>query len=167
VSHLQRTLVVLKPDAVARGLVGKVIERFETAGLKIVATKMRIMDADFTRQHYFDLEERHGKDIFDATAAFMQSGPVLAMVLEGVDAVANVRRLVGGTYPNEVAPGTIRGDFAHQSKAAAVAAGVAIANLVHASGNVDEAKQEVELWFGESEQFEYRTVAESFTFGTH
>ena len=78
----------------------------------------------------------------------MQRGPVIALVLEGVEAVANVRRLVGGTYPNEAPPGTIRGDFAHQSKAYCIAKDKAVANLLHASGNVDEAKYEVELWFG-------------------
>jgi nucleoside-diphosphate kinase len=164
VATLERTLVVLKPDAVARGLAGRIIQRFEDAGLKIVATKMRELDAEFTRKHYFDLEERHGKQVYDATAASMQAGPVIAMVLEGVEAVANVRRLVGGTYPNEAPPGTIRGDFAHQSKAYCVGLDKAVANLVHASGNTDEAKYEVELWFSADEQHDYRTLAEPFTF---
>jgi nucleoside-diphosphate kinase len=92
----------------------------------------------------------------------MQSGPVLAFVLEGIDAVKTVRKLVGSTYPNEAAPGTIRGDYAHQNKAYATANGIAVANLVHASGNIDEAKQEVALWFTDEELFEYSTVAEKF-----
>lgn len=164
VTTLERTLVVLKPDAVARGLVGRVIQRFEDAGLKIVGIKMAVLDEEMTRKHYFDLEDRFGKAIYEANARAMQRGPVIAMVIEGVEAVANVRRLVGGTYPNEAPPGTVRGDFAHQSKAYAQSLDKGVVNLVHASGNVDEAKYEVELWFGDAEQFDYKTVAEAFTF---
>src|SRR5258708_6260438 len=97
---LERTLVLLKPDAVARGLAGRLLQRFEDAGLKIVGTKMVQMDADLAKRHYFDLEERFGKSVFDVTAGFMQSGPVIALALEGVEAVTNVRRLVGSTFPN-------------------------------------------------------------------
>lgn len=161
---MERTLVLLKPDAVARGLTGRLVQRFEDAGLKIVGIKMKHMDADFTRRHYFDLEERFGKEVYDATAAYMQQGPVIALVLEGVDAVANVRRLIGPTFPAQAAPGTIRGDYAHMSKAHAEQAGKAIANLVHASGSVDEAKYEVALWFGDDEQFTYQTLAERYVF---
>ena len=85
---LERTLVLLKPDAVARGLIGRVLTRFEDALLKVVACKMVWMDADLTRRHYFDLEERFGPAVYNAMAEFMQSGPVLALVLEGVEAVA-------------------------------------------------------------------------------
>lgn len=161
---VERTLVVLKPDAVARGLVGRVVARFEDAGLKIVGVKMAVMDDDFTRRHYFDLEQRYGKEIYDANARAIQRGPVIALAVEGVEAVANVRRLVGGTYPNEAPPGTIRGDFAHQSRAYCTERSKGVANLVHASGNIDEAKQELGLWFTEHELFEYRTLAETFTF---
>jgi nucleoside-diphosphate kinase len=164
VTDLERTLVVLKPDAVARGLVGRVVGRFEDAGLKVVGIKMAVLDDEMTRKHYFDLEERFGRAIYDANARAMQRGPVIALVIEGVEAVANVRRLVGGTYPNQASPGTIRGDFAHQSKAYAMSKDQGVANLVHASGNPDEAKYEVELWFGAGEQFDYQTVAEAFTF---
>ena len=150
----ERTLVVLKPDAVARGLAGRIIQRFEDASLKIIGMKMREMDADFTRRHYFDLEERLGPAVYHATAGFMQRGPVIALVVEGEDAVATVRKIVGSTYPNEAVPGSIRGDFAHQSKA--------VANLVHASGKPEEAKYEVDLWFDATELFDYRTAAEAF-----
>jgi len=163
VTATERTLVLLKPDAVARGLVGRVIQRFEDAGLKIIGTKMLVMDADLTRRHYADLEERFGPEVYAVTATFMQQGPVIALVLEGVEAVANVRRLVGVTFPNLAQVGTIRGDFAHTSKAFTESQSKAAANLVHASGNVDEAKYEVELWFGPHELIEYRTVAEQFT----
>jgi nucleoside-diphosphate kinase len=155
---------VLKPDAVARGLAGRIIARFEDALLKVVAVKMRAMDAEFTRKHYFDLEERLGADVYNTTAAFMQTGPVIAMVLEGGDAVSRVRSMIGNTYPSEADPGTIRGDFAHQSKASADLSGKAIMNLVHASGNPDEAKYEIALWFGEDEQFKYETLAEKLAY---
>jgi nucleoside-diphosphate kinase len=157
----ERTLVILKPDAVVRGLAGRILQRFEDASLKIVGMKMRTLDADFARKHYFDLEERLGAAVYTATAAFMQRGPVIAFVLEGEDAVATVRKMVGSTYPNEAQPGSIRGDFAHQSKAIAAITGKAIANLVHASGNRDEAKYEVSLWFDDSELHTYKTASES------
>jgi nucleoside-diphosphate kinase len=156
----ERTLVVLKPDAVIRGLAGRIIQRFEDASLKIIGVKMRVLDPEFTRKHYFDLEERLGAGVYNTTATFMQRGPVIAFVLEGEDAVATVRKIVGSTYPNEAQPGSIRGDFAHQSKAAALATGRAVANLVHASGNSDEAKYEVNLWFGDSELHDYKSLAE-------
>jgi nucleoside-diphosphate kinase len=163
-STIERTLVLLKPDAVARGLAGRLIQRFEDAGLKIVGVKMRQIDADLAKRHYFDLEERFGKSVFDVTANFMQSGPVMALVLEGAEAVANVRKLVGNTFPNQAPAGTIRGDFAHTSKAYTEAQHKVVANLIHASGNVEEAKYEVDLWFGQEELFEYQTVAERYTF---
>ena len=158
----ERTLVVLKPDAVARGLAGRIIQRFEDASMKIIGMKMREMDAEFARKHYFDLEERLGPVVYNATAAFMQRGPVIALVVEGESAVATVRKIVGSTYPNEAQPGSIRGDFAHQSKAVATATGKAVANLVHASGNPEEAKYEVDLWFDGGELFEYRGLADAF-----
>ncbi|GAA3294010.1 MULTISPECIES: nucleoside-diphosphate kinase [Dactylosporangium] len=161
---LERTLVLLKPDAVARGLAGRIIQRFEDAGLKIVGTKMVQMDADLAKKHYFDLEERFGPSVFNVTATFMQSGPVIALVLEGVEAVTTVRRLVGVTFPNQANPGTIRGDFAHTSKAYTEANHTVAANLIHASGNPEEAKYEVELWFPEAELFTYQTVGEKFLF---
>lgn len=161
---VERTLVLLKPDAVARGLAGRIITRFEDAALKIVGVKMKLLDEEFTRKHYFDLEDRAGAEIYNTTAGFMQSGPVIALALEGVDAVAKVRKIIGGTFPDQAPPGTVRGDFAHQTKASSEASGKAVMNLVHASGNSEEAKYEVELWFGAAEQFEYETLAEKFAY---
>jgi nucleoside-diphosphate kinase len=159
---VERTLVLLKPDAVARGLVGRILARFEEALLKVVAAKMVWMDADLTRRHYFDLEERFGPSVYTAMATFMQTGPVVAVVLEGVEAVACTRKLVGSTYPDQAPPGTIRGDFAHMSRAYANDRGIAVANLVHASGNVEEAAHEIEVWFGKEELFEYPSAAQRF-----
>jgi nucleoside-diphosphate kinase len=161
---VERSLVLLKPDAVARGLAGRILTRFEDAALKIVAVKMKHMDADMTRQHYFDLEQRFGAEVYNVTATFMQSGPVIAIALEGVDAVAKVRKIIGSTYPNEAPPGTVRGDYAHQTKASAEITGKAVMNLVHASGNSEEAKYEVDLWFGADEQFEYQTLVERLAY---
>jgi nucleoside-diphosphate kinase len=159
---VERTLLLLKPDAVARGLIGRVLARFEDNLLKVVASKMVWMDADLTRRHYFDLEERFGPAVYNAMAEFMQSGPVVAFVLEGVEAVACTRKLVGSTYPDQAPPGTIRGDFAHMSQAYANARGIAVANLVHASGNVEEAAYEIDVWFTKDEIQQYLSVADRF-----
>lgn len=161
---VEKTLVLLKPDAVARGLAGRVLARFEDAALKVVGVKMKHLDADFTLKHYFDLEERLGAEIYSSTATFMQSGPVIALALQGVDAVAKVRKIIGGTYPNDAAPGTVRGDFAHQTKVSSEVSGKAVMNLVHASGNSEEAKYEVELWFSSDELFNYETLAEKLAY---
>lgn len=161
---IERTLVLLKPDAIARGLAGRILTRLEDAALKIVGVKMKHLDAEFTRRHYFDLEERAGSDIYNTTATFMQSAPVIAVALEGVDAVAKVRKIIGSTFPDQAPPGTIRGDFAHQTKASSEVSGKAVMNLVHASGNSEEAKYEVDLWFDAAERFEYQTLAEKFAY---
>jgi nucleoside-diphosphate kinase len=162
--QVERTLVLLKPDAVVRGFAGRIIARFEDAALKVVGVKMKQMDEEFTRRHYFDLEERHGSEVYRVTAAFMQQGPVVALALEGFDAVAVVRKIVGSTYPNEAPAGTVRGDFSHYSRGAGAVVGKAVANLVHASGNAQEAAHEVALWFAKDELYAYRTLAESFSY---
>jgi nucleoside-diphosphate kinase len=159
---VERTLVLLKPDAVARGLVGRVVTRFEEALLKIVAMKMVWMDADLARRHYFDLEERFGPAVFNSMAEFMESGPVIAMILDGVGAVATTRKLVGSTYPDQAPPGTIRGDFAHMSRDYANGRGIAVANLVHASGSVDDAAKEIDVWFAKDEVHDRPSVFERY-----
>ena len=92
----------------------------------------------------------------------MQTGPVFALVLEGIEAVAIVRKLVGATYPDQAAPGTIRGDLAHQSKAYANANRLPVANLVHASANRDDAKREIDVWFDEDDMHDYQTLADRY-----
>ncbi|WP_127500684.1 nucleoside-diphosphate kinase [Actinoplanes solisilvae] len=158
----ETTLVLLKPDAVARGLAGRILQRFEDAGLKIAGVKMVLMDAELTARHYADLEKRFGAAVYAVTASFMQSGPVIALALEGVGAVANTRRLIGTTFPDQSAPGTIRGDYAHMSREYAEAHDLAVANLVHASGSPSEAKYEIDLWFGEAGLHQYRAAADPF-----
>jgi len=120
------------------------------------------MDAELTKRHYFDLEERFGSSVYNLMAEFMQSGPVLAIVLEGVEAVACTRKMVGSTYPDQAAPGTIRGDFAHMSRTYANAHNVAVANLVHASGNPEEAEKEIGVWFTREDLHDYPTVAQQY-----
>ena len=157
---MERSLIVVKPDGVQRSLVGRLLQRFEDAGLKMVGMKMVWIDADFAKKHYFDLAERRGEHVLNNMVDLMTEGPVVAVVLEGVEAVENVRRIVGATEPKSAAPGTIRGDFAHHSFGYTDQKGKGIRNLIHASGNVDEAKQEIALWFKDEEIHDYKTDQE-------
>jgi len=162
----QRTLVLIKPDAVQRGLIGEVITRFERVGLKIVGAKMVHPSYEHYHHHYEGISKmisRRGQKAFDITLALMQKGPVLALVLEGVEVVPVVRKMIGSTEPKEALPGTIRGDYAHISYAYADTVDAPIANIVHASGNDEEAEAEIKHWFSEEELFNYQTVAEQFT----
>jgi nucleoside-diphosphate kinase len=155
---LERSLVLLKPDAVQRGLMGRIISRFEDAGYKIVGAKMVQMDEEFGKKHYFDVAERRGEEVLKVLLGFMTSGPVMALCVEGVNAAENIRKMVGATEPKAAAPGTVRGDFAHVSYGYADAKGLGVKNLIHASGNAEEAKYEVGLWFTEEELHSYATV---------
>ena len=157
---IEQTLILLKPDAVQRGLMGRIINRFEDAGLKIVGMKMVWVDEAFSKKHY---AAHLKKSFYQSLEDFIISGPVVAMVLEGLHAVELVRKIVGGTEPRTAAPGTIRGDFAHHSYAYTDKKGISIKNLIHASGNLEEAKQEVALWFKPNELFKYETVHEKHT----
>jgi len=161
---IERTLILLKPDAVSRGLMGRVIQRFEDAGLKIVGAKMVWVDEEFAKKHYFDVAERRGEHILKVLLKTITEGPVLAMVIEGVSAVEVVRKMVGSTEPKTALPGTIRGDFAHHSYAHTDDNGVAIKNLVHASGKKEEADYEIKLWFKDNELHSYKTVHEIHTY---
>lgn len=166
---LQRTLVLIKPDAVQRGLIGEIITRFERAGLKVVGAKMARPDRDHYHYHYEEISKmisRRGEKAFAVTLKFMLQGPVLALVLEGVEAVAVVRKLVGATEPKEALPGTIRGDYAHMSFAYADSRDLGIPNVVHASGNEQEAAEEIAHWFSKEEIFDYQAVSEKFTLGS-
>jgi nucleoside-diphosphate kinase len=163
---MERTLIILKPDAMQRGIAGQIITRFEHVGLKIVGAKMLQPDYDQYYHHYETIGKmvsRRGKEAFDVTLEFMQQGPVLAMVLEGIEAVELVRKMVGTTEPKSASPGTVRGDFSHISFEYANGRNVSIPNLIHASGDVEEAKQEVAHWFTAAELFSYTAAAEHFT----
>jgi nucleoside-diphosphate kinase len=163
---MERTLIILKPDSLQRGFVGEIITRFERAGLKIVAAKMLQPSAEHYHHHYETISKmisRRGQKAFDVTLQLMQEGPVIAIVLEGVGAVSIVRKMVGTTEPKSALPGTIRGDYAHVSFDHADSEETGIANIIHASGDVDEAKAEIAHWFSQSEIFNYPTVHEKFT----
>lgn len=165
-SEIEKTLVVFKPDTVQRGLVGEILTRFERVGLKIVATKMIAPDKEHYYKHYEEIGKmvtRRGEHAFGVTLEMMIQGPVIAMVLEGVEAVALVRKLVGPTEPKSAAPGTIRGDFSHMSFGYADNANIGIPNLIHASGDVEEAGKEIDHWFSDTELYQYKTLNEKFT----
>jgi nucleoside-diphosphate kinase len=179
---MERTLVLLKPDAVKRGLVGEIISRFEKAGLKMLAAKMVTPSKDLANQHYptsrrefiegmgnktletyhdqgmdpnteLGTEDAHaiGLQIQSWMVDFITSGPVMALVLQGDDAIAQVRRLAGHTVPAKADSGTIRGDYSDDDPAKANKEKRPILNLVHASGDKIEAEFEINLWFNKDE----------------
>ena len=163
---MEQTLIIFKPDAVERGIVGEILTRFEKAGLKIIAVKMLNPTEEHYYKHYEEIGKmisRRGQKAFDVTLKLMQEGPVIAMVLEGVEAISLVRKMVGTTEPKASAPGTIRGDYAHMSFSYADKEGIGIPNLIHASGDANDAKQEIAHWFSGNELFEYETAHEKFT----
>ena len=164
--ELEKTLILFKPDALQRGLIGEILTRFERVGLRIVATKMLAPDRDHYFQHYEGIGQmvtRRGEKAFNVTLDMMTQGPVIAMVLESVEAVSLVRKLVGGTEPKAAMPGTIRGDFSHMSFQYADGKEKGIPNLIHASGDPEEAEKEINHWFTDPELFDYEAVHEKFT----
>jgi nucleoside-diphosphate kinase len=164
---MERTLIVFKPDAVQRGIVGEVLTRFERVGLKIVAMKMVSPDRDHYYRHYESIGKmvsRRGEAQFEQQLGLMQEGPVIAVILQGISAVKLVRKMVGTTSTDEAAPGTIRGDYAHASIDYVNEHEVGLPTILHASGDSDEAKQEIAHWFSDSEIYaDYETVHEKFT----
>jgi len=157
---IQKTLVLLKPDAVERGLMGELIKKFETAGLKMIGMKMVWINQEFAAKHY---SAHVKKQFYKSLEEYIVSGPILAMVVEGVSAVEVVRKMAGNTEPKKAAPGTIRGDFAVHSYAYADGKGISIKNLVHASGTEKEAEAEIKLWFKKEEMHSYKAVHEKHT----
>jgi nucleoside-diphosphate kinase len=149
--HVERTFVALKPDAVKRGLVGKIVTRFEEAGFKICGMKMVQATDQLLEKHY---EEHVDKPFYDELVEVMQSGPVIAMVLEGVHAPKNMRKIVGDTDATEADPATIRGRYGHMSMDHADASDSNYKNLVHAA-EPGEQKREIEIWFEEVELHDY------------
>ena len=163
---IERTLVVFKPDAVQRGIVGEILQRFERVGLKIVGVKMVQPDKDHYYGHYETighLATRRGEDTLNITLDMMMSGPVIAMVLEGIEAVAVVRKIVGPTEPKSADMGTIRGDYSHISFGYADECSKGIPNLIHASGDPEEAVQEVAYWFKPDQLMNYTILNEKYT----
>ena len=187
---IERSLVLLKPDAVARGIVGEILHRFERAGLKMVGAKLVHVDKNFGAKHYkhddswklkvgerniqeckdfgmtpmecFGTEDAFeiGNQVDVRSAEFLSSGPVFAVVFQGPSAVKKIRSLVGSLFPNSSAPGTIRGDFGIDTPYSSMKNKRVTFNIIHASGEVDEATQEVNLWFKPEELLNYRRVHE-------
>lgn len=154
---IEQTLVLVKPDGVARGLVGEIIKRFEQRGLKIVALKLTKVSKDLAQKHYTDdIAKRRGEAVRKRLLNYITTGPVVAMIVEGVDAIDNVRKLCGDTESKAALPGTIRGDYSHISFKHADNKNIAVKNLIHASGNEKEAEYEKKLWFSIDEVHNYK-----------
>ena len=154
---MERTLVSLKVDAVDRGLIGEIIQRFERAGFKLAGLKLVWPKKEHAEKHYTeDLAKRRGQHIRDLMVEMLTSGPIVAMAIEGVEAVELVRKMVGATEPKAAAPGTIRGDYSHVSFKHADEKKIGVNNLVHASSSLEDAKQEIAVWFTEAELHEHR-----------
>ena len=189
---IQRTLVLLKPDAVSRGLSGEIISRIERCGLKVIGAKLVNVTRELGMTHYAkdnEWKENVGKrainecqefglnvkDIFgtedtikigdivvERNADFLNSGPVFSFVFEGPNAVKKVRSLIGSTFPETATPGTIRGDFGLENSFPGTVRKRTTYNLIHASGSVDEAEYEISLWFKPEDLLKYKQVHESF-----
>lgn len=182
--HYERSLVLLKPDAVQRGLIGEIIAKFEKKGLKISAMKMVWPTEDLAQKHYDQPEsamialgektmsayaergEKHkyddpikiAKEIQQKLVKFLTTGPVVALIIEGAHAIANVRKIRGGTNPLSADIGSITGDYTIDSYFLADGDDRAIRNLAHASGTVEEAENEIKIWFTEDEICRYNTA---------
>lgn len=186
----EKTLVAIKPDGVQRGLIGEVIKRYETCGLKLVALKMLIANKNQMMKHYSvdpewalktgtkSIESYKSKGLTPPTEDpialaeavrlklinFMTSGPIVIMIWQGMNAISIVRKITGSTEPLSSIPGTIRGDYTIDSYTAADTDQRAVRNIIHASGSVDEADKEIAVWFTPEEILNYRLVTESIIY---
>jgi nucleoside-diphosphate kinase len=150
---MERTLVLIKPDAIQRDLIGDIIRQFERKGLKLVGIKMMTLSNDLLEEHYSHLR---GRDFFTEVMTFMRSTPIIACCWEGVDCVDTVRLLCGITKAREAEPGTIRGELAMSVQA----------NLVHASDSLETAGVEIERFFKPGELFDYKDVLQPFIYSS-
>lgn len=151
--ELERTLVLVKPDGIQRGLSGEILRRLESTGMKIVGLKLMQVSDDLASRHY---AEHEGKPFFNGLVSYITSSPVVAVCLEGPDAIAITRKLMGATRPSEAAPGTIRGDL-----------GIDVSrNLIHGSANAEDAKREVALFFSNDELINYNRATDNWVVGS-
>jgi nucleoside-diphosphate kinase len=148
---MERTFVMIKPDGVQRGLVGRIIQRIEEKGFKIVAMKMGVISAEKAREHY---AEHIGKKFYQALVEFITSGPSVSLVVEGRGSVAAMRKMNGATNPAEAVPGTIRGDYGLETGR----------NVVHGSDSTASAEREIALHFSQSELLSYRRIDEAWLY---
>ncbi|MEK7520081.1 MAG: nucleoside-diphosphate kinase [Patescibacteria group bacterium] len=154
--HTERTLIILKPDALERGIVGEIVTRFERVGFKMIGMKLLVSEKDTAARHYTEeLAQRRGEHVRRMMIDMITSGPIVALVLEGIDAVEVTRKMVGATEPKAAAPGTIRGDYTHMSFASADRKNIGIFNLIHASATPAEAETEIGVWFKPEELVEH------------
>ena len=187
----ERTLVIIKPDGVQRSLMGEILGRYERLGLKLVAAKFVLPTPEKATEHYmvggeewlenvgkkaaaayekkgmkspYATPRENGMAILEANAKYMSAGPVLAMVWQGAHAVEVVRKITGGTEPRTSDVGTIRGDYMLDSYQMADTDGRSIRNLIHASGEVEEANKEIKIWFNDDELIEYRLIQEEILY---
>jgi len=190
VNKKERTLVVIKPDGVQRSLIGEIIRRYERSGLKLVGIKMLVPSEEFIEKHYLIDPEwkmkngvkviqaakdkgiksrtenpiEQGEFVLGVLKKFLSAGPVIAMALQGMHAVALARKITGGTEPLTSDAGTIRGDFTTDSYEISDADERAVRNLVHASGSVEDAEKEIKHWFKDEELINYRLVQEEILY---
>ena len=150
--ELERTLVLVKPDGIQRGLSGEILRRLEATGMKIVGLKLMQVSDDLASRHY---AEHEGKPFFNGLVSYIASSPIVAMCLEGPDAIAITRKLMGARNPGEAAPGTIRGDL-----------GIDVSrNLIHGSANAEDAKRELALFFSNDELINYNRATDNWVVG--
>lgn len=148
---VERTFLMIKPDAVQRNLIGEIISRIENKGLKLVGGKLMQVPTELAEKHY---SEHEGKPFYEKLISFITSAPVFAMVVEGEDAVAVSRHIIGSTNPSEAAPGTIRGDL-----------GLTVGrNIIHGSDSVESAQREISLWFNSNEIADYTSPREDWLY---
>ena len=148
---MERTYLMVKPDGVQRGLCGEIVSRFEKKGLKLIAMKLMVIPKETAENHY---GEHKGKKFYDSLISYITSGPVLAMVWEGENAVSICRNMMGKTNPAESAPGTIRGDYGM----------VTGLNIIHGSDSVESAEREIKIFFKPEELVSYERTADRWTY---
>ncbi|MFA4941509.1 MAG: nucleoside-diphosphate kinase [Patescibacteria group bacterium] len=188
----ERTLVIIKPDGVQRSLIGEIIKRYERTGLKLSAIKMVIPTEEMGIKHYYEVggdawveevgrkarasyekkglespyktNKENGEAVMRSNAKYLSSGPVIAMIWQGNQAVQLVRKITGGTEPLTSDVGTIRGDFTLDSYAIADTDGRSVRNLIHASGSTEEAEKEIAIWFDKNEILKYNHLQEKILY---
>ncbi len=182
---IERTLVLLKPDTMQRGIIGEIITKFEKTGIKIIASKLTLADKELAAKHYdkddewinkvgsnakkkFDELKLHldksaeeiGKIILDQLFGYITMSPVLAIVFEGHNVIEHVRKLVGSTAPKDAAPGTIRGDYSFDTYDLGNISNRPVQNLIHASDSIEAAEKEISLWFKPEEIHSWKRIDE-------
>lgn len=187
----ETTLVLIKPDGVLRGLIGTIISRFEQCGLKVIGMKMVYPNEELASEHYIADEEwmksigektkasyekrgeemprtvlEQGQWVRESLMKYLVMSPIVALAIKGHNAVKHVRKIVGATAPSDAAPGTIRGDFSFDTYRLSDTSNRPVQNLIHASGEVDEAQREVKVWFTEKELHDWERVDEALLYRT-